>query len=152
MFFAPLQGAAMMQNAMASYWRSVDNVGKTAHPHMKAATRTQLEAGGFVAKRLRANMELPHRFARCKTPMDAMIEATSFWIEAVEDYADTTHSSFRALGFAPPTLEPRVTDWQSPIASATTPIVKPRERDLLDVKPVPPKANTQPAEEYAKAA
>lgn len=100
-----------MEGMLKAYWAGVDRAMRASQPQMKAAVRAQIEVGGFVTKRTKAAMELPERFARCKTPMDTFAETMQFWVEGFEDYAEASQRTLRAMGVAQAAPVSRIDDW-----------------------------------------
>ncbi|MEO1693913.1 MAG: hypothetical protein AAFR55_01595 [Pseudomonadota bacterium] len=156
MFYNPFLATPAANAFMRPFLTNLDKVGQSSQPQVKATVRSQIEAGGFVAKRLKANMEMPERLSRCRTPMDTMMVATSYWMEAFEDYAESTQRAARILGFAGPDVVSRIGDWQPPMAPVDmVPRAPARVRDVMDVatadKPVAP-AEADTSKDYAQAA
>lgn len=58
-------------------------------------TRTSLEAGGFLSRRARANLELPNKLSHCRTMQDVMAAGAEYWTAALNDMVE---SQQRMLG------------------------------------------------------
>lgn len=73
---------------------------------LKAAARAQLEAMGFVNRRLQACMQVPAAAARCRSPQDLLGVQMTFWRTAYEQYAESSakiaESWTHALPLSPP--------------------------------------------------
>ncbi|MEM1307472.1 MAG: hypothetical protein AAGG99_08100 [Pseudomonadota bacterium] len=155
-FFNPFLVTPAANAFMRPFLTNLDKVGQSSQPQLKATVRSQIEAGGFVAKRLKANMEMPERLSRCRTPMDTMMVATSYWMEAFEDYAESSQRAARILGFASPTVVSRIGDWQPPMAPVDMVPTEPaRVRDVMDVEvaeTATAPVRTDTSAEYAQAA
>lgn len=121
-----------MEGYFKAYWKGVDSMMRASQPSMKAVARAQIEAGGFVTKRMKANMELPTRLGRCRNPVEAMQQGAQFWVECMEDYAQTSNRALQILGVNAPRPFSRIDDWQPPAAEKRAPR---RERDVMSVEP-----------------
>lgn len=132
MYLDPKYGTRLMEGYFKAYWKSVDSMVRASQPAMKSYARAQVEAGGFITKRMKANMELPTRLGRCRNPMEAMQESAQFWVECMEDYAETSNRALQILGVNAPRPLSRIDDWQS-FASGYSGTR--RERDVMSVEP-----------------
>jgi hypothetical protein len=132
--FDPKYGTRLMEGYFKAYWKGVDSLVRASQPSMKAAARAQIEAGGFITKRMKANMELPARLGQCRNPMEAMQEGAQFWVECMEDYAQTSNRAMQILGVTAPRSFSRIDDWQPFAANHTPPK---RERDVMSIDPRP---------------
>lgn len=55
----------------------------------KAVARCQLEVLGLMNRRSQAYLQVPLRFAQCRTPQDLLNEQMAFWRTAMEQYAES---------------------------------------------------------------
>lgn len=83
------------------FFASVDKWPSVLGP-LKAATRFQLEAAGFMNRRAQACLEIPTRLSHCRTPQDLVNEQMRFWRIACEQYVETSRRMTEALGAAFP--------------------------------------------------
>jgi len=137
MFFNAMQPAIMMETAMKTYLKNMDAMARPSRTQMKSAARAQIELGGFVAKRMKANIELPKKYAACVTPADVMGTTVAFWMTCFEDYAETAQRAGQAVGMAPADPISRIKDWQPPVGVETPAEPADRARDTLDLDDAP---------------
>jgi len=121
-----------LAQAFGANLKAYDRVARSSQPVLKTMTRAQIEAGGFVTKRMKAHMDLPSRMAKCQTPMDVMAAGMQFWVECFEDYAETSQRALQIMGVAAPMPLSRISDWQ-PVKTASGS----RERDVMDLTDAP---------------
>lgn len=65
-------------------------LGAQATAPIKTAARCQLEVMSFVNRRAQAQIEFPHRLARCRTPQDLLTEQVDFWRTAIEQFTESS--------------------------------------------------------------
>ncbi len=68
--------------------QSMQTVLKSYNTWLQNACRVQTEMLRFINKRIRAEMEMPTRFADCKNPADVVERQMTFARMMFEDYAD----------------------------------------------------------------
>lgn len=76
-------------NPFQMYFSGLEKMAQGMGP-MKAMTRWQLEAMGFMNRRTQAYMEFPSRLSRCRTPQDLMAEQARFWQTSFQQYAESS--------------------------------------------------------------
>ena len=148
MLFNPMQTANLMEGALKTYWRGFDSVARSSTPQAKAVVRSQIELGGFVTRRMKSGMELSHRMGRCSSPVDAVGEMASFWMDYFEDFAETSQRSMQIFGISSPAKVSRIQDWQPPMSPAD---VETKVRDTLELEPKPAPAADQDAASEVEA-
>jgi len=110
--FLPFSAMLPPQPPVAkSYFTEVDRVVRAGQPSAKSVVRAQIQTGGFVTKRMKANMELPHQLAACRTPVDLAGVTFGYWLQAFEDYAQTAQQTAAMFGVVPADHVPTVEDW-----------------------------------------
>ncbi len=110
--FLPFQAAMADRGpATKTYFSEVDRVIRAGHPSAKSVMRAQIQTGGFVTKRMKANMELPQQVMACRTPVDLASVTFGYWLQAFEDYAETAQQTAAMFGMVPSDNVPTVEDW-----------------------------------------
>ncbi len=99
------------QEMLASYFKTFDKFAQASQPYTKSALRAQMEVGGLMMRRARANFELPSRLAQCRTPADLFFETVNFWVGMIEDTTVTANRAVQALGLPNPVLDAQIDDW-----------------------------------------
>jgi hypothetical protein len=89
----------------------------------KAVGRCQLEVLGLANRRAQAYMQVPTRYAQCRTPQELINEQMAFWRTASEQYADSSRKITEAWTQAFPWA---VTPWMRGVSEATQ-----TERDYI---------------------
>lgn len=72
------------------------SMSQRASAPFKAAARCQLEFLGLANRRAQAYMQIPTRFAQCRSPQDVFNEQMAFWHTAGQQYAETSRKIFDA--------------------------------------------------------
>jgi hypothetical protein len=96
MFEAYFTGLQSLSRGFAMQPADAQALGSQVTGPVKALARCQLEVMGFVNRRAQAQMELPQRLSRCRTPQDFMAEQVNFWHTAWEQYSESTQRIMEA--------------------------------------------------------
>ncbi|MEL6299754.1 MAG: phasin family protein [Pseudomonadota bacterium] len=105
--------SALPTLAAKPVFNGVDQAVRAGQPTARSVMRAHIEAGGFVTKRMKANMDLPAQMAQCRDPNDLMALTASYWLQAFEDYATTGQRMAQCFGFPAESSVPTIEDWSS---------------------------------------
>jgi Phasin protein len=95
-----------------AYFGGLDVMVKGYEPALKGVGRWNLELMGFMARRVRAWLEIPGELGQCKSPVEVFKAQTKFWQGASADYAEAARRLTAAWGAC--TAMPKRDDGKEP--------------------------------------